>query len=146
MRSSPLSNRSSRRLGINGITRYFPLYSSGATLSHSPTSIQLQRRIHYAQHAQVAASAGKPPDGHPLGGAPPPPPATFAAAVELGDAQAAGHPHPHPYPTADPNQQQQQQQQQQRPPPPPPPQNDFRERFHRSLVAPSPFGTFAPPP
>ncbi|KAI0269012.1 hypothetical protein BGY98DRAFT_1091442 [Russula aff. rugulosa BPL654] len=100
-----------------------------------------QRRIHYAQQAQVAASAGKPPDGHPLGGAPPPP-ATFAAAVELGDAQAAGH----PYPTADPSQQQQQQQQQQRPPPPQPPQNDFRERFHRSLVAPSPFGTFAPPP
>jgi hypothetical protein len=120
---------------------------SSATLSHlslfSPLSIQLQRRIHYAQQAQVAASAGKPPDGHPLGGPPPPPPpppATFAAAVELGDAQAAGQ----PYPTADPSQQQQQQQQ--RPPPPPPPQNDFRARFHRSLVAPSPFGTFAPPP
>ncbi|KAF8487925.1 hypothetical protein F5888DRAFT_1758018 [Russula emetica] len=102
-----------------------------------------QRRIHYAQQAQVAASAGKPPDGHPLGGAPPPPPppATFAAAVELSDAQAAGH----PYPTADPNHQQQPQQQ--RPPQPPPPQaNDFRARFHRSLIAPSPFGTFAPPP
>ena len=114
--------------------------SSGAFLSlsfghYNPLSPRtlLQRRIHYAQQAQVA---GKPPDGHPLG--PPPPPATFAAAVELADAQAAGQPYP-----ADPSQQQQQQQQQQ-PPPPPPPQNDFRARFHRSLVAPSPFGTFAP--
>jgi hypothetical protein len=99
-----------------------------------------QRRLHYAQHAQVAANVGKPPDGHPLGGAPPPP-ATFAAAVEMGDAQATGQ----PYQTADPSQQQQQQQQQ--PPQPPLPQaNDFRARFHRSLVAPSPFGTFAPPP
>jgi hypothetical protein len=105
-------------------------------------SIQLQRRIHYAQQAQVAANAGKPPEGHPLGGPPPPPPATFAAAVELSDAQAAGQ----PYSTADPSQQQQQQQQQRPQPPPPPQANDFRARFHRSLVAPSPFGTFAPPP
>ncbi|KAN0116586.1 hypothetical protein V8E52_005730 [Russula decolorans] len=101
-----------------------------------------QRRIHYAQQAQVAANAGKPPEGHPLGGPPPPPPATFAAAVELSDAQAAGQ----PYSTADPSQQQQQQQQQRPQPPPPPQANDFRARFHRSLVAPSPFGTFAPPP
>jgi hypothetical protein len=36
--------------------------------------------------------------------------------------------------TADPNQQ-----------PPPPQATDFRARFHRSLVAPSPFRTFAPP-
>ncbi|KAH9955257.1 hypothetical protein BC827DRAFT_1271881 [Russula dissimulans] len=88
-----------------------------------------QRRLHYAQQAQVAAGAGKPPDGHPLAEAPPPPPpATFAAAVELGDAQAAGQ----PFPPSDPGQ-------------PPPQANDFRARFHRSLVAPSPFRTFAPP-
>ncbi|KAI9454421.1 hypothetical protein F5148DRAFT_428639 [Russula earlei] len=47
----------------------------------------LQRRLHYAQQGQAAAGAGKPPDGQPLGEvAPPPPPHTYAAAVELGDA------------------------------------------------------------
>ncbi|KAH9996126.1 hypothetical protein BJV74DRAFT_877437 [Russula compacta] len=100
-----------------------------------------QRRIHYAQQAQAAAAgAGKPPDGHPLGEAPPPPPPpTFAAAVELGDAQAAAAAAAaaaagQPFATADPSQQQ----------PQPPQANDFRARFHRSLVAPSPFRTFAP--
>lgn len=84
------------------------------------------------------AGAGKPPDGHPLGDAPPPS-APFATPVELSEAQAqaqaaaAGQ----AFAAADPNQP---------PPPPPPPQaNDFRARFHRSLVAPSPFRTFAPP-
>jgi len=47
----------------------------------------------------------------------------------LGEAQAAGQ----PFPAPDPSQQ-------------PPQANDFRARFHRSLVAPSPFRTFAPPP
>ncbi|KAN0129556.1 hypothetical protein V8E53_012552 [Lactarius tabidus] len=85
-----------------------------------------QRRLHYAHQAQAAAGAGKPPDGHPLGEAPPPP-APFATAVDMGDAQVA----PQPFPPTDPNQ--------------PPQANDFRARFHRSLVAPSPFRSFAPP-
>lgn len=88
-----------------------------------------QRRLHYAQQV---AGAGKPPDGHPLGDAPPPPP-PFPTAVELSEAQAqaAGQ----AFAAADPNQ----------PPPPPPQASDFRARFHRSLVAPSPFRNFAPP-
>ncbi|KAI9446042.1 hypothetical protein H4582DRAFT_2107875 [Lactarius indigo] len=77
-----------------------------------------QRRLHYAHQAQAVAGAGKPPDGHPLGEAPPPAP--FAATVA-----------PPPFPPTDPNQ--------------PPQANDFRARFHRSLVAPSPFRSFAPP-
>ncbi|KAH9012290.1 hypothetical protein EDB85DRAFT_1944114 [Lactarius pseudohatsudake] len=85
-----------------------------------------QRRIHYAHQAQAAVGAGKPPDGHPLGEVPPPP-APFAATVDMGDAQVA----PPPFPPTDPNQ--------------PPQANDFRARFHRSLVAPSPFRSFAPP-
>lgn len=84
-----------------------------------------QRRLHYAQHAQAAAGAGKPPVGHPLGEAPPPP-APFATAVDMGDAQVSAQ----PFPPTDPNQ--------------PPQANDFRARFHRSLVAPSPFRSFAP--
>ena len=78
------------------------------------------------------AGAGKPPDGHPLGDAPPPPP-PFPTAVELSEAQAqaAGQ----AFAAADPNQA----------PPPPPQASDFRARFHRSLVAPSPFRNFAPP-
>jgi hypothetical protein len=44
--------------------------------------------LHYAQQAQAAAGAHKPPDGHLLSNAPPVP-ATFAAVVELGKAQAA---------------------------------------------------------
>jgi hypothetical protein len=48
----------------------------------------------------------------------------------MGDAQVAAT-QPFPPPT-DPNQ--------------PPQANDFRARFHRSLVAPSPFRSFAPPP
>jgi len=94
-----------------------------------PPSKPLQRRLHYAQQV---AGAGKPPDGHPLGDAPPPP-AQFPTPVELSEAQAqaAGQ----AFATADPNQ----------PPPPPPQANDFRARFHRSLVAPSPFRTFVPP-
>ncbi|KAI9512215.1 hypothetical protein F5148DRAFT_1279937 [Russula earlei] len=52
-----------------------------------------QRRLHYAQQAQAAAGAGKPPDGQPLGEvAPPPPPHTYAATVELGDAQTTAQP------------------------------------------------------
>ena len=79
--------------------------------------------MHYAHQAQAAAgAAGKPPDGHPLGDGPPPP-APFA---DMGEP-----PQPFPPPT-DPNQ--------------PPQANDFRARFHRSLVAPSPFRSFAPPP
>jgi len=42
MRSSPLSNRSSRRLGINGITRYFPLSSAILPRSTSFPSINYQ--------------------------------------------------------------------------------------------------------
>jgi len=83
------------------------------------------------------AGAGKPPDGHPLGD-PPPPPAPFATSVELSEAQAAAAAAAaagQAFATADPNQ----------PPPPPPQANDFRARFHRSLVAPSPFRTFVPP-
>ncbi|KAF8260793.1 hypothetical protein EI94DRAFT_1811222 [Lactarius quietus] len=54
-------------------------------------------------------------------------PATpFATAVDMGEAQVAAQPFPPP----DPNQ--------------PPQANDFRARFHRSLVAPSPFRSFAP--
>jgi hypothetical protein len=119
------------------------------TFSLNPLFFPLpQRRIHYAQQAQVAANAGKPPDGHPLRGTPPSP-GTYEAAVELSEAQAAAAAAAaavlgQPYPTADPSQQQQQQQQQ--PQQPPPPQNDFRARFQRSLVTPSPFGTFALPP
>ena len=85
----------------------------------------MQRRLHFAQQV---AGAGKPPDGHPLED-PPPSPATFAAAVGLSEAQAAAQ----SFAAADPNQ------------PPPPQANDFRARFHRSLVAPSPFRTFVPP-
>ncbi|KAI9462759.1 hypothetical protein F5148DRAFT_1286335 [Russula earlei] len=33
-----------------------------------------QRRLHYAQQAQAAAGAGRPPDGQPLGEVAPPPP------------------------------------------------------------------------
>ena len=99
-----------------------------STTPHKPGSLTLtssQRRLHYAHHAQAAVGAGKPPDGHPLGEAPPPP-APFVAAVDMGDAQVA----PQPFPPPDPNQQ--------------PQANDFRARFHRSLVAPSPFRSFAP--
>ena len=62
-----------------------------------------------------------------------PPPASFPTPVELSEAQAqaAGQ----AFATADPNQ----------PPPPLPQANDFRARFHRSLVAPSPFRNFVPP-
>ena len=88
-----------------------------------PTEKSSQRRLHYAHHAQAA---GKPPDGHPLGEAPPPP-TPFATAVDMSDAQVAAQ----PFPPTDPNQ--------------PPQANDFRARFHRSLVAPSPFRSFAPP-
>jgi hypothetical protein len=96
------------------------------TSSFSDLCFSSQRRLHYAHQAQAAAGAGKPPDGHPLGEAPPPP-APFATAVDMGDAQVA----PQPFPPTDPNQ--------------PPQANDFRARFHRSLVAPSPFRSFAPP-
>ena len=85
-----------------------------------------QRRLHYAHQAQAAAGAGKPPDGHPLGEGPPPAP--FTTAVDMGDAQVTAA---QPFPPTDPNQ--------------PPQANDFRARFHRSLVAPSPFRSFAPP-
>ncbi|KAI9461157.1 hypothetical protein F5148DRAFT_1316370 [Russula earlei] len=81
-----------------------------------------QRRLHYAQQAQAAAGAGRPPDGQPLGEvAPPPPPHTYPAAVELGDAQTTAQPFPPP----DPNQHSM------------PQANDSRALFHRSLLTPS---------
>ncbi|KAI0306247.1 hypothetical protein B0F90DRAFT_1688306 [Multifurca ochricompacta] len=97
-----------------------------------------QRRLHYAQQAQAAAGVGKSSDGHPLGEAPPPP-SPYATAVDMNDAQAAAAAAAavaaaaaaaagaQPFTTGD-----------------PPQANDFRARFHRSLVAPSPFRSFAP--
>ncbi|KAI9511559.1 hypothetical protein F5148DRAFT_1280657 [Russula earlei] len=91
----------------------------------------LQRRLHYAQQAQTTAGAGRPLNGQPLGEvAPPPPPHTYAAAVELGDAQTTAQPFPPP----DPNQHST------------PQANDFRARFHRLLVAPSLCLMFLCPP
>ncbi|KAI9511505.1 hypothetical protein F5148DRAFT_327704 [Russula earlei] len=90
-----------------------------------------QRRLHYSQQAQAAAGAGQPSDGQPLGEvAPPPPPYTYAAAVELGDAQTTAQPFPPP----DPNQHST------------PQANGFRARFHCSLVTPSLCPRFLCPP
>ncbi|KAI9431292.1 hypothetical protein F5148DRAFT_169170 [Russula earlei] len=86
-----------------------------------------QRRLHYAQQAQAAAGAGKPPDGQPLGEVAP---LTYAAAVDLGDAQTTAQPFPPP----DPNQHST------------PQANNFRARFHRSLVTPSLCPMFHCPP
>ncbi|KAI0263450.1 hypothetical protein BC834DRAFT_924948 [Gloeopeniophorella convolvens] len=91
-----------------------------------------QRRMHYAQQAQVAAAGGKPPDAHAhtLGDAPPPPPPP-PGAFELGDAAGGGSGGAGPFGGPE--------------PPGQSPASDFRARFHRSLVAPSPFRSFAPP-
>ncbi|KAF8969563.1 hypothetical protein BDZ97DRAFT_1653622 [Flammula alnicola] len=75
-----------------------------------------QRRIHYAE--QVAKNGGQPP------GVPPP----YGVDLSQHDPQAATlHPFPHPNGPgpADPNQA----------------VNDFRARFHRSIIAPTPFRT-----
>ncbi|KAF9473005.1 hypothetical protein BDN70DRAFT_886314, partial [Pholiota conissans] len=77
-----------------------------------------QRRVHYAE--QVAKNGGQPPGL--------PPPYGVDMAQHAADAQAA-HPFPHPN----------------GPGPTDPAQtaaaNDFRARFHRSIIAPTPFRT-----
>ncbi|KAI0064516.1 hypothetical protein BV25DRAFT_1822878 [Artomyces pyxidatus] len=77
-----------------------------------------QRRMHYAQQAQVANAVQKPPDGHAL---------AEASSAPYGDVGMADHA---PQYTVDPSH---------------PQANEFRARFHRSLVAPSPFRTFGAP-
>ncbi|KAI9507525.1 hypothetical protein F5148DRAFT_1285121 [Russula earlei] len=100
-------------------------------IAHAWDQWDHQRRLHYAQQAQAAAGAGRPPDGQPLGEvAPPPPPHTYPAAVELGDAQTTAQPFPPP----DPNQHSM------------PQANDFRALFHRSLLTPSLCLMFLRPP
>ncbi|THH14941.1 hypothetical protein EW146_g5465 [Bondarzewia mesenterica] len=90
-----------------------------------------QRRMHYAQQAQAqvqqaqaqaqqaAANSVKGPDGHPL--------AEAAPSAPYPNVPMPDHAPPAPYP-GDPSQ---------------PPPNDFRARFQRPLVAPSPFRQFA---
>ncbi|PPQ65650.1 hypothetical protein CVT24_011804 [Panaeolus cyanescens] len=75
-----------------------------------------QRRLHYAE--QVAKNGGQPP-GIPA------PPAAYPVNLAQHDPHAPPHAFPHPSgpPPTDPNQA----------------ANDFRARFHRSILAPTPF-------